>query len=277
MILQRLLPEIGSRTLIMGVLNVTPDSFFDKGRFFDRKKAVKRALEMASEGADMIDIGGESTKPGAEEVKIDEELDRVIPVIEALADKIEIPISIDTRKSEVALAAVRAGASIVNDVSALKNDPLMAEAVSQSGAAVILMHMKGMPKTMQKAPRYKNIVKEISAYLEDSVKTAVAAGIKKQDIIIDPGIGFGKTLEHNLEILRSLGIFRSMGFPLCIGTSRKSFIGKLLKCDDPAGRLYGTIATGTIAIINGADILRVHDVREAVQAARVTDAIVRKK
>jgi len=273
----------------MGVLNVTPDSFFDKGRFFDRKKAVKRALEMVSEGADIIDIGGESTRPGAEEIKVDEELDRVIPVISAIADKVKNPISIDTRKSKVALEAVKVGASIVNDVSALRNDPLMAEVVSESGAAVILMHMKGTPKTMQKAPRYKNIVKEISAYLEGSVKTALAAGIKKQDIIIDPGIGFGKTLAHNLEILRSLRTFKSMGFPLCVGTSRKSFIGKLLECDEPASRscttrfarvqdrLYGTIATGTIAITNGADILRVHDVREAVEAARVTDAIVRKK
>lgn len=261
----------------MGVLNVTPDSFFDKGRFFGRKKAVKRALEMVAEGADIIDIGGESTRPGSEEVRVDEELRRVIPVISAIADKVKKPISIDTRKSKVALAAVRAGASIINDVSALRNDPLMAEAVSQSGAAVILMHMKGTPKAMQKAPRYKDIIKEISAHLEDSVKTALAAGIKKQDIIIDPGIGFGKTLAHNLAILRSLGIFKSMGFPLCVGTSRKSFIGKLLECDDPAGRLYGTIATGTVAIINGADILRVHDVREAVQAARVTDAIIRKR
>lgn len=261
----------------MGVINVTPDSFFDKGRFFDKKKAVRRALEIASEGADIIDIGGESTKPGAEEVGIGEELKRVIPVIDALAGKIKKPISIDTRKSQVAMAAVRAGASIVNDVSALRGDPLMAAAVSQIGAAVILMHMKGTPKTMQKAPRYKNTIKDISAYLEGSVKIALASGIKKQSIIVDPGIGFGKTLRHNLEILRSLGEFRSMGFPLCVGTSRKSFIGMILKCDDPSGRLYGTIAADTAAIMNGADILRVHDVREAVQAARIADAIVRKK
>ncbi len=271
--LRRLLPEIGSRTLIMGVLNVTPDSFFDKGRFFDKKKAVDHALGMARDGADIIDIGGESTRPGAKEVSIDEELDRVIPVIEALAKRIKKPISIDTRKSRVARFALEAGARIINDVSALRHDPLMARVAASRKAAIILMHMKGIPETMQSAPRYKNIIKEISAYLKESIKIASKAGIKKEDIIIDPGIGFGKTLSHNLEILRCLKIFKSLGYPVCIGTSRKSFIGKILGSDNPEDRLAGTIATSTIAIMNGANLIRVHDVKEAVQASRVTDSI----
>jgi len=276
MTLRRLLPDIGSRTLIMGVLNVTPDSFFDKGRFFDRKKAVGRALEMVSEGADIIDIGGESTRPGSKEVSLKEELSRVMPVIERLIGKIKKPISIDTRKAPVAEAALKAGASILNDVSALRHDPVMADVAAKYGSAVILMHMKGLPRTMQAAPEYKNLIKEISVYLRESVNTAVDAGVKKEDIIIDPGIGFGKTLEHNLEILRRLKDLRALGYPVCIGTSRKSFIGKLLNSGEPHDRLPGTIATCTAAIINGAQILRVHDVKEIAQAAKVTDRMIKK-
>lgn len=275
--LGRLLPDIGSRTLIMGVLNVTPDSFYDKGRFFDRKKAVDHALEMAADGADIIDVGGESTRPGAKEISVHEEMDRVISVIEAVAGKIKEPVSIDTRKAVVAKAALEAGARIVNDVSALRHDPLMAQAAARRNTAVILMHMKGTPENMQKAPRYKDVVGEISDYLKGSVKIAVRAGIKKEDIIIDPGIGFGKTLEHNLEILSRLKDFKSLGYPICIGTSRKSFIGKITGSDDPDDRLTGTIATCAIAAMNGADILRVHDVKEAAQAARIIDVITEKR
>ena len=273
--LRRLLPELGKRTLIMGVLNVTPDSFFDKGRFFDKNHAVERALKMVSEGADMIDVGGESTRPGAKEVRIGEELDRVIPVIRALCGRVKKLISIDTRKSAVADAALNAGASIVNDISALRHDPLMASIAARHHAAVILMHMKGAPETMQKAPRYKNITREILDYLKESAVMAARAGIKKEDIIVDPGIGFGKTLAHNLEILRRLKEFKALGYPVCIGTSRKSFIGKLSGSADPDDRLAGSIASSVIAAMNGADILRVHDVGETAEAARIADSICR--
>ena len=274
--LRKLLPDIGKRTLVMGVLNVTPDSFFDRGRFFDKKKAAMRAMEMASLGADVIDIGGESTRPGSKEVPLEEELKRVVPVIESVAGKIKIPVSVDTRKAPVAAAALKAGARIVNDVSALTHDPVMADVAAKYEAAVILMHMKGTPGTMQKSPRYKDVIKDVSLYLKASIKTALSAGIKKDDIIVDPGIGFGKTLEHNLEILRGLRRFKALGCPLCIGTSRKSFIGRLQGSDDPSGRLVGTIASGIIAVVNGADILRVHDVKEAVESVMVADGIIRK-
>ncbi|MDP3792009.1 MAG: dihydropteroate synthase [Candidatus Omnitrophota bacterium] len=273
--LRRLLPKIGSKTLIMGVLNVTPDSFFDKGRFFDRKKAVSHAIDMAACGADIIDVGGESTRPGAKEVSADEELDRVIPVIKALSGRIKKPISIDTRKANVADQALKAGASIVNDISALRYDLSMADVVAAHSAALVLMHMKGTPQTMQRSPRYENVIKEISAHLKESIKIAVACGVKKDNIVVDPGIGFGKTLFHNLEILRHLGEFKSLGCPICIGTSRKSFIGKILGSDDPGDRLFGTIASCAVAITNGADILRVHDVKEVSQAVRVVDSIVK--
>lgn len=276
MMLRRLLPEIGFKTLIMGVLNVTPDSFYDKGRFFDKKKAVSHALAMVSDGADIIDIGGESTRPGAKEVGASEEMDRVIPVIEAVAGRIKKPVSIDTRKAVVAGAALKAGACIVNDVSALRHDPSMAGVAAKFGAAVILMHMKGTPETMQAAPRYKDVIKEIAAYLKESANLAARAGVKKDNIIVDPGIGFGKTLEHNLEILRRLKDFKILGHPVCIGTSRKSFIGRILGSDDPEDRLAGTIAACAAAIMNGADILRVHDVKEAAEAARITDSIMKK-
>ncbi|MBI5124413.1 MAG: dihydropteroate synthase [Candidatus Omnitrophica bacterium] len=264
------------RTYIMGVLNVTPDSFFDKGKFFDHKSALRHGLKMAAEGADIIDIGGESTRPGAKEVSVSEELDRVIPVIEAVAKKIKKPISIDTRKSKVAIAAVKSGAKIINDVSALKFDPEMAGAAAKYKAVLILMHMKGTPQDMQKNPKYGDCIKEIISDLKRSIGKAKKAGVAEEKIIIDPGIGFGKTKEHNLEILRRLNEFKALRFPVCIGTSRKSFIGKILGMDDPKDRLAGTLATYTVAIMNGANILRVHDVKEAVEAARVTDSIVSK-
>lgn len=275
--LKPLLPEIGSRTLVMGVLNVTPDSFFDRGRFFDKKKAVARAFEMAASGADIIDIGGESTRPGAKEVNAEIELARVIPVIEALSGKIKKPISIDTRKANVAEAAIKAGATIVNDVSALNHDLSMADVIAKYNSSVILMHMKGTPDNMQRSPKYKDIIKEIIHYFSRSINIALAAGVRKKSIILDPGIGFGKTKEHNLEILRNLRDFRQLGFPICIGTSRKSFIGKILNSDDPGDRLAGTMATCAVAIMNGADIIRVHDVKEAANVARITDSIIKEK
>jgi len=276
MTLRRLLPDSGSRTLIMGVLNVTPDSFFDRGRFFDKKKAIARAQEMALSGADIIDIGGESTRPGSKAVSLKEELKRVLPVIEAVAGKTKKPISIDTRKAPVAEAALKAGARIINDVSALKYDPAMADVAAKYKAAVILMHMKGTPQTMQRAPSYKDVIREIISYLKESAILAIEAGVNKEAIIVDPGIGFGKTLEHNLEILRRLKELKALGYPVCIGTSRKSFIGKLSDSDEPGDRLAGTITSCVVAIMNGADILRVHDVKEVAQAAKVTDRIMRK-
>lgn len=259
----------------MGVLNVTPDSFYDKGRFYDAERALSHALEMERDGADIIDIGGESTRPGAEDVSTQEELKRVIPVIEAISKRSRITISIDTRKSVVAEAALRAGAKIVNDVSALTGDPAMAEVVAKHEASVVLMHMKGTPKDMQIEPKYDDVVNDIIGSLKKSVTIARRSGIPKENIIVDPGIGFGKTVAHNLEILRRLEEFKEMGFPVCIGTSRKSFIGKLLGSDDPMERLSGTIATSAIAVMKGASILRVHDIKENLAAAKIADSIYR--
>jgi dihydropteroate synthase len=269
--------KIGSgRTYIMGVLNVTPDSFFDKGEFFDKEKALAHAFAMERDGADIIDVGGESTRPGAGEVSEDEELDRVIPVIEAISKKSRVAISIDTRKARVADAALKAGAAIVNDVSGLKFDSKTAGVAAKHRANVILMHMKGAPPDMQKNPIYADVIKEIRQGLGESIGIARNAGIKEDNIIVDPGIGFGKTVEHNIEILRRLDEFKSLGHPICIGTSRKSFIGRVLGLDDPAQALAGTIATCVIAITKGATLLRVHDVLECVHAARITDAVIRK-
>lgn len=265
------------KTYVIGVLNVTPDSFYDKGRFFDREKAITHAVDMEHWGADIIDVGGESTRPGAEDVGVEEELHRVMPVIEAISDKISVPISVDTRKAKVAKAALECGASIVNDVSALRHDPEMAGTIAAARAAVILMHMKGTPRDMQVKPEYDDVVKEIMVSLKKSARTAKSSGVADKDIIIDPGIGFGKTLEHNLEILRRLDEFRALGYPICIGTSRKSFIGKLTGSDTPEARLAGTLASCAIAIMKGAKFLRVHDVEEVVNVARVTDSIMKIK
>ncbi len=266
--------DIGQRTLIMGVLNVTPDSFSDGGLFVETEAAAERAERMAAEGADIIDVGGESSRPGADSVSAEAEMDRVLPVIENLAKTIETPISIDTYKSSVARYALEMGACIVNDISALRSDPDMAQVVAQAGAAVVLMHMKGAPKNMQIDPHYGSVIDEIISFLRARIQAAVDAGISSSQIIIDPGIGFGKTVAHNLEIIRRLREFKSLEKPILIGTSRKSFIGKVL--DLPADdRLEGTAATITTAINNGADIIRVHDVKEMVRVTRMTDAIVR--
>ena len=258
----------------MGILNVTPDSFSDGGLFFDAGIAVERAERMVAEGADIIDVGGESSRPGANSVPTEIEIDRVLPVIEELAKTLKTPVSIDTYKSSVARRALDVGASIVNDISALQGDPDMASVVAEAGVPVVLMHMKGTPKDMQLHPRYDSLIPEIISFLKTRVQAAVDAGISSDQIIIDPGIGFGKTITHNLEIIRRLQEFKSLEKPILIGTSRKSFIGKIL--DLPADdRLEGTAATVAVAIANGADIIRVHDVKEMARVACMTDAIVR--
>ncbi len=258
----------------MGVLNVTPDSFSDGGTFLDKDRAIAHGLNMARDGADVIDVGGESTRPGAKDVSVQEELDRVIPVIEAIRRKASIPVSIDTRKAEVAEAAIKVGAEIVNDVSGLRYDPGMADVAAKHDATLIVMHMKGTPQDMQKAPRYNDLIDEIKASLQESIGLAKRAGAAEDNIIIDPGIGFGKTVEHNLEILNRLGEFKALGRPICIGTSRKSFIGKMLGREDAESMLLGTIATCVIAIMNGARIIRVHDVSRAREAALIADSVL---
>ncbi|MFH1564082.1 MAG: dihydropteroate synthase [Nitrospirota bacterium] len=263
--------DLGKRTFIMGILNVTPDSFSDGGQYQDVEQAIERGIQMAEEGADIIDIGGESTRPGAVCCSIEKELARVIPVIRGLAKKIDLPISIDTYKAEVARRALEEGAQIVNDISALSFDPKMAQVVAEYKAAVVLMHIQGTPQDMQQNPQYTCVVSEIILYLRERIRTAISAGIEADKIIIDPGIGFGKTVEHNLEILRRLREFKSLGRPILIGTSRKSLIGKIL--DLPVEqRLEGTLATAVISILNGANIIRVHDVLAMKRVAKMVDA-----
>jgi len=255
----------------MGILNVTPDSFSDGGRYLDPDAAVARAKEMAAEGADIIDIGGESTRPGAEPVGADEELRRVLPVIERLGGDCP-PVSIDTSKAAVARAALAAGASIVNDVTALRGDREMAAVVAESGAGLVLMHMRGEPRTMQKNPRYDDVVGEIGAFFEERLDFARRAGIAPEQIVLDPGIGFGKTLSHNLEILRRLGEFLRLGRPVLVGPSRKSFIGHILGTPVEQ-RLEGTAAAVAAAVLGRASVVRVHDVKEMRRVALVAEAI----
>lgn len=263
-----------SRTLIMGVLNVTPDSFSDGGLFYDHARAIEHGIKLARDGADIIDIGGESTRPGSDPVSLQEEIRRVIPVIEALAREVDVPISIDTCKAEVASRALDAGASMVNDISALRFDPEMVRVVAERKVPVVLMHMKGTPKDMQLDPRYDDLISEIMAFLEERVHFAESNGVPPDSIIIDPGIGFGKTVEHNLSIINHLRKFKSLGKPILLGTSRKSFIGKVLNVGITE-REEGTAATVVAGIINGADIVRVHDVSKILPAVRMADAIVR--
>ena len=266
--------NLGSRTHLMGILNVTPDSFSDGGRFFKLEEAISQGMRLAGEGADIIDIGGESTRPGSEPVSLEEELRRVIPVIQELAKRIDTPISIDTYKSRVAKEALDSGASMVNDISALRFDPEMIKILAEYKAPVVLMHIKGTPKNMQDNPQYQNVVEEIKTHLEDSIKMAKEAGIDENKIIVDPGIGFGKTLEDNLKILKNLKEFASMGRPILIGVSRKSFIGKIF--DLPAEqRLEGSLVALAVSITSGANILRVHDVKESKRVARLVDSILR--
>lgn len=264
--------DLSSRTFVMGVLNVTPDSFSDGGTYLNSDAAVARALEMEAEGADIIDIGGESTRPGAEPVSVEEELKRVIPVIKVLNGKIKIPISVDTSKSAVAEESLKNGAHIINDVTALNGDEKMAETIAGHNASVILMHMKGNPKTMQDNPDYENVMDDVRAYLEKSIWKANVAGINQ--IIVDPGIGFGKTVEHNLQLIKHISKLKQLDAPVLLGISRKSMIQKLVggEADD---RLEGTIALNTIAALNGANILRVHDVKPAVRVAKLIDSYIK--
>jgi dihydropteroate synthase len=256
----------------MGVVNVTPDSFSDGGQFLNPTLAVRHARGLVDQGADVLDIGAESTRPGSEGVSAEEELGRVRPVLEGLSE-VGAEISIDTTKRAVAEAALDAGASIVNDVSALRSDPELAELCGQRGCGVVLMHMLGTPRTMQEDPRYDDVVDGVKAFLAGRVEHAMAAGVAEERIWVDPGIGFGKTLEHNLELLRRLGELRSLGRPICIGTSRKSFIGKITgrEVDE---RLGGTIASNVLALANGAEVFRVHDVREVREALAVAEVLL---
>lgn len=257
----------------MGVLNVTPDSFSDGGLFFNEKKAIKHALRLIEDGADIIDIGGESTRPGSEPVSVEEEIRRTIPVIKAISREIKVPISIDTYKSEVAKHALDVGASIVNDISGLRFDPDMPKVVAEYGVPAIVMHIKGRPKDMQQNPVYEALIPEIMDYLRISIRLANKFSIPDDKIIIDPGIGFGKTFEHNLEIIKNLKEFTLLGKPIAVGVSRKAFIGKILGDVPPSERLEGTAAAVAISIFNGANIIRVHDVKEMARVAKVADAI----
>ena len=267
--------ELGGRTLVMGIVNVTPDSFSDGGAFFDFEAARSQALALAAAGADIIDIGGESTRPGADPVSLAEEEVRTVPLIESLAADVDVPISIDTYKSGIALKALDAGASIVNDISALRFDPDLAGLAAERGVPVILMHMQGMPRNMQDNPIYDDVVGDISRFLRGQAAFAREQGIDPDKILVDPGIGFGKTVEHNLEIVRRIEEFKSLGYPVVLGTSRKRFIGSVLD-RDVTQRLLGTAATVAFSIARGIDIVRVHDVAEMMEVVRMADAVAGK-
>jgi dihydropteroate synthase len=268
---------LGERTLIMGVVNVTPDSFSDDGTFLDSRAAVNHALALEKSGADIIDIGGESTRPGAATISAEEEMSRVLPVLLDLRGKLRIPISIDTRKAVVAEAAIAAGAEIANDVSALQFDPALSEVIRRRKVPIILMHMRGDPANMQKGPFAKNVFRDVSAGLRAAIARARHARIPRSQIILDPGIGFGKSYRQNFELLAHLERLVRLGFPLLVGTSRKAFLGATLGSAKsptaPGERIWGTAATITAAILGGAHVIRVHDVSEMVKVARVADAI----
>jgi len=271
---------IGQHTLIMGILNVTPDSFSDGGQFFTLDSAVAHAEQMIAEGADIIDVGGESTRPGGEPISAEEEIGRVVPVIDALVKRVDTPLSVDTTKSEVARAALDAGATIVNDISALRFDFYVADAVARAGAGLVLMHSRGTPATMHRLPPVADIMEEVTHSLRASINMAERRGVKRESIVIDPGIGFGKSQAQNLELIAKLDqlIAAFPDYPLLIGTSRKSFIGRILADENgtPAlaeDRLHGTLATITAAILHGAHIVRVHDVKAALETIRVAESI----
>ena len=266
---------LDERTLVMGIVNVTPDSFSDGGMFRGADDAVRHGARLLDEGADMLDVGGESTRPGSEPVDVDEELRRVISVIEGLA-KIapETPLSVDTRKPEVARAALEAGARIVNDITAGRDGPMF-EAVEPSGAGIVLMHMLGEPRTMQEDPRYDDVVAEVHGFLRERIEAAVFAGIPEERICIDPGIGFGKNVDHNLALIRAVAALRPLGATVMVGASRKRFIGTLTGADEPVDRVEGSLAVAVLASSLGADVVRVHDVAATVRALKVADAVVR--
>jgi len=256
----------------MGVLNVTPDSFSDGGFFFDKEKAIAHGLRMVEEGADIIDIGGESTRPGSKPLELEEELQRVLPVIESLSKEVDVPISIDTYKSVVAQKAIGVGAQMINDISGLHFDPSLAQIAVKEDVPIVLMHIRGTPETMQKDVHYNSLLSEILKYLKDSIQSAESTGLDPRQIIIDPGIGFGKTIEDNLCILKNLYEFRVLGKPILLGTSRKAFIGKILNAG-VRDRLEGTLSSIAIGVLNGAHIIRSHDVLQAKKAIAVADAI----
>ncbi len=260
------------KTHVMGVLNVTPDSFSDGGLFLEPEKAVEHGLQMAAEGAHILDVGGESTRPYAKKLSTEEEIDRVVPVIQALAKEVSIPISIDTTSSQVAQEAIRAGASMINDISALQFDLNMGTVAAKAQVPVILMHMKGTPSTMQDNPEYENVVEEILAFLKHAINRCVAFGIRRDLLVVDPGIGFGKTIAHNLEILRSLDRFKALERPVLAGSSNKSFIGHILG-KKPHERDTGSMAAAAASVMNGAHIVRVHHVKKAVETVKIIDAI----
>src|SRR5579859_625805 len=269
---------LGERTLVMGVLNATPDSFSDGGDFLEPRLAIEHALEMERAGADVLDIGGESTRPGSRGTAAETELARILPVLEGLRGTLKIPISVDTRKSEVAEAAIRAGAQIINDISGLRGDPRIAAVAQRRDVPLILMHMRGEPRTMQKGPFARDVMKDVAKGWRESIEKARAAGVRKSQIILDPGIGFGKSFQQNYELLRNLRELAKLGYPLLVGTSRKGFLGATLaengKPAPPEERLWATAATVTACILGGAHIVRVHDVAEMAQVARVADCLL---
>lgn len=273
--------SLGARTLVMGIVNVTPDSFSDGGRFYDPSQAIAHGERLAREGADILDIGGESTRPFSDPVSAADEIERVVPVIEALASRVDLPISIDTKKAVVAEAALAAGAAMINDVSALTADPRMAPLAAEAAVPLILMHMQGTPKTMQAAPHYDDLLAEVGQFLQNAWDSAVNAGVRRDRVLLDPGIGFGKTFAHNAELLKNLTRLGTLGAPLLVGASRKAFIRNLVKpenADDIAADApeveTGTQATVTAAIMGGAHIVRVHEVANTKATVRVVDAIV---
>ena len=268
---------LGKRTLVMGVLNVTPDSFSDGGAFFSAKNAVQQALAMQHQGADIIDIGAASSRPGSAEISIGQELRRLLPVLEALRGKLKIPISVDTQKAAVVEVSLGAGAEILNDISGLRRDPRIAEVAAKYNAPLILMHMRGTPRTMQKGPFARDVIKDVVSGLRKSIAIARKHGVERSQIVIDPGIGFGKSFDQNYELLAKLPLIAKLGYPLMVGTSRKGFLGATLARDGkPAAsgeRIWGTAASVTASILNGAHIVRVHDVAEMKQIALVTDCL----
>jgi dihydropteroate synthase len=270
---------LGGRTLVMGVLNVTPDSFSDGGKFFDAKRAVRHAMAMQYDGVDIIDIGAESTRPGAVEIPAAEELNRLLPVLQALRGKLKIPISVDTQKAAVAELALGAGAEIINDISGLRTDPELARVAAEHKAMLILMHIRGTPRTMQKGPFARDVMRDVTGGLRQSISTARKYGVPRSQIVIDPGIGFGKSYAQNYELLAKLPELAKLGYPLLIGTSRKGFLGATLakngKPAPAAERIWATAAAVTASILNGAHIVRVHDVKEMKQVAQVADHVAR--
>ncbi len=268
--------DLSGGTLIMGVLNVTPDSFSDGGEYLAPDVAIVRAKQLQDQGADIIDIGGESSRPGSERISAQQELDRVLPVLEVLTKELEVPVSIDTYRTAVAEPALAAGVAMINDISALRFDADMAALAAEYGVPLVLMHMQGEPKTMQEHPTYDDVVAEIREFLENQVSVALAAGVQKEAIVVDPGIGFGKRVRDNYEILRRLREFLSLEVPLLVGPSRKAFIGAVTGLG-PGERLEGTLAAVTACVLNGAHIVRVHDVTQAKRAVMVADAIAGKR